>query len=166
MRVLPLLSLCLALSAAAHGCQPDGESVVQRLNALRTSAQTCGGRAWPAAPPLRWHDTLAASARSHAADLAGRDRLDHLGESGASLRQRLRDAGYAMRLAGENLAGGPETLDEALVQWLASPAHCENLMEARFEEAGLACVTGPGSLQRYWVLQLAAPVAVRSSPGR
>lgn len=161
MRVLPLLSLCLALSPAARGCQPDDESVMQRLNALRASAQTCGGRAWPAVPALRWQDTLAASARVHATDLAARDRLDHLSANGASLRQRLRDAGYAMRLAGENLAGGPETLDEALVQWLASPAHCENLMEARFEEIGLACVTGPGSLQRYWVLQLAAPARTK-----
>ena len=30
--------------------------------------------------------------------------------------------------------------------------------------SGLACVAGPGKLQRYWVLELAAPV--RSSPGR
>ncbi|MDR7335187.1 CAP domain-containing protein [Roseateles asaccharophilus] len=161
MRVLLLLSLCLALSPATQGCQPGIDATLAALNALRASPQTCGGRAWPAVPALRWQDTLAASARSHAVDLAGRDRLDHLGANGAPLRQRLREAGYAMRLAGENLAGGPETLDEALVQWLASPAHCENLMEARFEEAGLACVTGPGSLQRYWVLQLAAPARTK-----
>ncbi|MFN3305031.1 MAG: CAP domain-containing protein, partial [Roseateles sp.] len=112
-------------------------------------------------PALRWHDALAAAAQRHAQDLAARGRLDHLGAEGASLRTRLRAAGYALRQAGENLAGGPETLDEALAQWLASPVHCENLMEPQFQELGLACVTGAGPLQRYWVLQLAAPARAR-----
>jgi uncharacterized protein YkwD len=74
-----------------------------------------------------------------------------------------------MRVSGENLAGGPQTLDEALAQWLASPTHCENLMAAEFEDFGLACVASRGRLQRYWVLQMAAPAgkrSVRSSPGR
>ena len=59
-----------------------------------------------------------------------------------------------MRLAGENLAAGPDSLDEALAQWLASPAHCDNLMAAEFEDMGLACVSGPGRYERYWVLHL------------
>lgn len=109
---------------------------------------------------------LMASARRYAQELAARDRIDHLGAAGSSLRARLREGGYAMRTAGENLAGGPETLDEAMAQWLASPAHCENLMLAEFQEFGLACVSGPGRYKHYWVLHLAAPVAgqARSSP--
>ena len=89
-----------------------------------------------------------------------------LAATGSSLRTRLRAAGYAMKLSGENLAGGPETLDEALAQWLDSPAHCENLMLAEFQEFGLACVPGPGRFQRYWVLHLATPVVARQQPAR
>lgn len=165
-----LLPLLLGLTAAAalaqEGCPPSGEAALARLNALRAQPQACGERVWPAAAALRPSAALAASAHRHAVELAARDRLDHVGAGGTSLRTRLREAGYAMRTAGENLAGGPETLDEAIAQWLASAAHCENLMAPDFQDFGLACVSGAGQLQRYWVLQLAAPARPRSSPDR
>jgi uncharacterized protein YkwD len=164
VRASLLISACLAMPPAHAGdCPPAPEAVVAAVNALRAQPRSCGARAWAAAPALRWQPLLADAAARHARDLAARDRLDHAGADGATLRQRLRAAGYAMRLSGENLAGGPETLDEVLAVWLASPAHCDNLMQAGFEEVGLACVAGPGRLQRYWVLELATP---RSSPGR
>lgn len=163
MRLCLLALLLLTpLAGAEPDCQPAADAALAALNALRAEARPCGERVWPAVPALRADARLAEAAQRHAARLAGQDRLDHA--AGASLRTRLRDAGYVMRLAGENLAGGPETLDEALAQWLASPAHCENLMLADFQEFGLACVSGPGRLQRYWVLELALPT--RSSPGR
>lgn len=152
---LPLL-LSASLAAAQPGCQPAGDVIQAAVNALRAQGRPCGERLWPAAPALRENPLLAESARRYALVLAARDRLDH-GATGTSLRTRLRETGYLMRQAGENLAGGPETLDEALAQWLASPAHCENLMLGDFQEFGLACVIGPGQLQRYWVLHLAAP---------
>ncbi|RZL35943.1 MAG: CAP domain-containing protein [Rubrivivax sp.] len=155
----PVLLLVLAPAVLAADCQPDAETATRALNAVRAQAQSCGA----AAPALRWHALLGASAHRHALELADRDRLDHVSASGATLRTRLREAGYAMRVSGENLAGGPVTLDEALAQWLASAGHCQNLMLADFQEFGLACVTGPGKLQRYWVLQLAAPAVPRSA---
>ena len=167
MRVWPSLLLTLAAAAPAAlaaDCRPDTEAATRALNALRARAQSCGERVWPAARALRWQPLLEESSRRYALELAARDRLDHISLSGGTLRTRLYEAGYAMRVSGENLAGGPESLDEALAQWLASPTHCENLMAADFEDFGLACVIGPGKLQRYWVLELAAPV--RSSPGR
>ncbi|WP_422011616.1 CAP domain-containing protein [Roseateles sp.] len=153
---LPLL-LFASLAVAEPDCQPAGEAAQAALNTLRAQAQPCGGRVWPAVQALRASPQLAESAQRYARELAARDRVDHLGAAGASLRVRLREVGYAMRLAGENLAGGPDSLDEVLAQWLASPAHCENLMLADFQEFGLACVSGPGQLQRYWVLHLAQP---------
>jgi uncharacterized protein YkwD len=173
MRVLLPLWIGLAglgglVPARAEGtCQPDPAAAVRALNALRAQPQVCGGRTWPAASALQWQATLGESARRHAAELAGRDRLDHVSASGANQRTRLREMGYAMRASGENLAGGPETLDDVLALWLSSPAHCENLMAADFQEFGLACISGAGQLQRYWVLQLAAPASgFRSTPDR
>jgi uncharacterized protein YkwD len=157
---------CMGAAAADGACMRDEALAVRALNALRAQAQTCGGRLWPAASALRWQATLGNSARRYAQELAAQDRLDHIGADGATLRTRLREAGYVMRMSGENLAGGPETLDEVLALWLASPAHCENLMAADFQEFGLACVSGPGRLQRYWVLQLASPVAPRPGAPR
>ncbi|KQV88238.1 CAP domain-containing protein [Pelomonas sp. Root1237] len=167
--LLPLLLglTALAPAVAQQSCQPDAAAVQAMLNALRTQPQACGERVWPAVAALRASTVLADSARRYAEELAARDRIDHVGAAGTSLRTRLREAGYLMRSAGENLAGGPETLDEAMAQWLASPAHCENLMAVDFQEFGLACVTGPGRLQRYWVLHLAAPATrPKSSPDR
>lgn len=156
-RLLPsLLAGCL-LSQAAVACQPDAEVALAALNRLRQEARRCGNQDFAAAGPLRWNPLLLDSAQHYAKDLAQRDRIDHVGEAARSLRLRLADAGYAMKSAGENLAGGPETLDEVIATWLASPGHCENLMWPSFSEAGLACVTGPGQLQRYWVLHLAEP---------
>jgi uncharacterized protein YkwD len=165
--------LCLLLATplvlANPDCQPSSDAALAALNAARARAQQCGGRLWPAAGALRGHPLLADSAHRYAVELAARDRIDHIGPSGTSLRTRLREAGYLMRVSGENLAGGPETLDEALAQWLSSPSHCENLMLADFQEFGLACVSGPGRFRHYWVLHLAAPAAAqrpRSSPDR
>lgn len=158
MRVcLPLL-LFTSLAVAQPGCQPASEAAQAALNQARARVQQCGENLWPAVPALRSNPVLAASARRYALELAARDRIDHIGGAGTSLRTRLREAGYAMRLSGENLAGGPETLDEALAQWLTSPAHCESLMLADFQEFGLACVSGPGQFKHYWVLHLAAPM--------
>lgn len=161
MRARLLLLMAASTAAAQPDCQPSPEAAWAAVNAVRARAQQCGEGQWPAVQGLQASPLLAASARHYAMELAARDRVDHVGSAGDSLRTRLRDAGYVMRLAGENLAGGPETLDEALAQWLASPTHCANLMGAEFQEFGLACVNGPGHFQRYWVLHLATPAAAR-----
>lgn len=159
--VLPALMLVALVSASGtQACQPEAEQALAALNQLRAQARQCGTKSWAAAAPLRWNPVLAESAQRYARELAQRDRIDHVGESASSLRARLREVGYVMKVAGENLAGGPESLDEAVATWAASPTHCENLMWPSYTEAALACVTGPGKLQRYWVLHLAEPVQV------
>ena len=161
MRACLILLLGASSALAQTDCQPAPDAALAALQALRAQARSCGERVWPAAQALKLHPVLAASARRYAAELAARDRIDHVGAAGDSLRARLREAGYTMRVSAENLAGGPETLDEALAQWLGSPAHCENLMLADFSDFGVACVAGPGRFQRYWVLHLAAPAVPR-----
>jgi len=157
---------CAAAVAAApdggSGACPDGleaEEVLRKLNALRASARSCGTLALPAAATLRWDARLVASSQRYAQELARRDSLSHEGQQSRSLRERLSGAGYRMRLAGENLAAGPETLDEALAQWLSSPDHCDNLMAADFEDVGLACVAAGGRYERFWVLHLGRSAA-------
>jgi len=38
---------------------------------------------------------------------------------------------------GENIAAGAMTPDEVTAGWLASPAHCENIMDGRFLLIGI-----------------------------
>jgi len=168
-----VLVLCLLLAAARCWAEealpacPAGltpELVLQRLNALRAEPRPCGGAERAAAPALRWDLRLAAAAEAYAGELAQRDTLSHVGLRAHSLRERLSAAGYLMSSAGENLAAGPESLDDALQIWLASAAHCQNLMAPELVDAGLACVAAPGRYQRFWVLHLGR--SPRSSPDR
>jgi uncharacterized protein YkwD len=40
--------------------------------------------------------------------------------------------------------------------WMASPGHCANIMNARFRDIGLACVSGTASntYRSYWTMTL------------
>ncbi|MBT9458345.1 MAG: CAP domain-containing protein [Burkholderiaceae bacterium] len=151
------LLLCLAAPLALGEPTPCSAmntqaEALRQLNDLRVRGASCGNSAFAAAPPLRWEERLAQSARGYARELAERDELSPLRHS--VLRERFRGAGYRLRLAGENLAAGPEQVDELLALWLASPAHCANLLEPRFVDIGLACVPGRASGEPFWVLHL------------
>jgi uncharacterized protein YkwD len=87
--------------------------------------------------------------------------------SGHSPAQRVRAAGYQENLVGENIAYGPKSIDEVVQGWLDSPDHCENIMDPRFSQMGIAYA--PGQLARhglYWVQLLAAPRPVVSPASR
>lgn len=161
---LLLFLACLAASVAAAAppepspCQPVAEQVLALANAWRQEARQCGRRAFEAAPPLHWNQSLQQSAQRFATELAARGALSHQGIGSPTLRERVREAGYALRAVGENLAAGPLGLDEAFSLWTGSEEHCSNLMRPDFEELGLACVKGAGPYERFWVLHLAAPV--------
>ena len=154
--------LCVAPGLGA-ACQPSQADVVRALNHIRAAARHCGS-VHGAAGAVTWDERLAASALAHAGEMAAQDEISHRGLSGGTLRQRLSAVAYPLATAGEALGGGPEALDEMLELWLSSPGHCETLMGPEYIHVGAACVAAPGRLQRYWVLQLAAPQRPRSSP--
>jgi uncharacterized protein YkwD len=122
------------------------------VNAARGEPRFCGTQWFPAAGPLTYSDTLTRAAIVHAVDMAQRDRMDHAGSDGSSPSERLTRVGYAWRLSGENLALGYDDVDAMMRGWLASPGHCANIMDARFEEMGAAFAVGDaGDAQFYWV---------------
>jgi len=128
------------------------------VNAARARGADCGNRAFAPAPPLRLSATLAEVALGHAADMAAHDYFEHQDRAGHSPAERVRAVGYRESLVGENIAYGPETPEEVVRGWLDSPGHCENIMDPRFAEMGIAY--SPGSATRrglFWVQLLAAP---------
>lgn len=161
-RVLTALASALLVSpivaATPRECQPAPEQVMAALNAIRAAGMSCSARheatSAAAVAPLRWSDELAASAHEYALELAARDAVSHEGQVLRTLSKRVRAAGYRMQVAGENLAAGQEELDDVIDQWMASHDHCENMMLPEFQDAGLACVAGPGHYGYYWVLHL------------
>ena len=134
--------------------------VLQRVNEVRATGTTCGTKSMAPAPPLHPSATLDEVAAEHASDMARHDYFEHVDLSGRSPADRLRALGYHERLVGENIAYGPQTADEVVSGWLHSPGHCENIMDPRFAEMGIAFA--PGQVSRrglYWVQVLAEPSA-------
>jgi uncharacterized protein YkwD len=132
--------------------------VLDEVNAVRARGTRCGGRSMGAARPLQLSATLGTAAAEHAVDMAQHDYFEHVDLGGRSPADRVRAIGYRYTLIGENIAYGPASADEVVSGWLHSPDHCENIMDPRFAEMGLAYAPGQGSRRGlYWDQELAAP---------
>ncbi len=132
--------------------------VLGEVNAVRARGARCGARSLGPAPPLRLSWTLGSAASAHALDMAQHDYFEHVDLSGHSPADRVRATGYLDRLVGENIAYGPASADEVVAGWLHSPGHCENIMDPRFVEMGLAYAPGQGARRGlYWDQVLATP---------
>jgi|SRR5579863_2344266 len=130
------------------------------VNEVRAHGARCGAKSFAPAPPLNLSGTLATVALGHASDMADHSYFEHQDLSGHSPADRVRAVGYREKLVGENIAYGPQSVDEVMRGWLDSPGHCENIMDPRFAEMGLALAQGRGVRHGlYWVQLLAEPRA-------
>jgi uncharacterized protein YkwD len=133
---------------------------LELVNDVRAHGARCGERSFGPVPPVRLSGTLAEVAYAHAIDMAQHDYFEHLDRAGRSPADRVRAVGYRENLVGENIAYGPQSAEEVVQGWLDSPGHCENIMDARFAEMGIAYAQGQDSKHGlYWVQLLAAPRA-------
>lgn len=131
---------------------------LQLVNEIRARGTRCGERSFAPAPPVRLSGTLAGVALGHAADMAEHNYFEHEDLAGRSPAQRVRAVGYQEKLVGENIAYGPKSAEEVVQGWLDSPGHCENIMDPRFAEMGIAYAAGRASKRGlYWVQLLADP---------
>jgi uncharacterized protein YkwD len=117
--------------------------VLELVNRARAQSRRCGGRAFNATVPLKLSAALADAALAHSLDMATRDYFDHRGPDGSTPASRVTRAGYSWRVVGENIAAGVATPEGAVEGWLQSPAHCENLMDPRFVDMGVAYAVNP-----------------------
>lgn len=134
------------------------ERALQLVNEARARGARCGQRSFEPAPPLRLSGILSDLASQHAADMAEHNYFDHVDLRGATPADRLHAVGYRERLVGENIAYGVDSIDEAVQGWLASPGHCENIMDPRFTEMGIGYAAGTTSRRGlYWDQVLTEP---------
>jgi uncharacterized protein YkwD len=132
--------------------------VLQLVNEVRTTGSRCGGKSFAPAAPLQGSGTLDSVAADHAADMARHDYFEHVDLQGNTPADRVRDSGYREKLVGENIAYGPTSAEEVVAGWLHSTGHCENIMDPRFVEMGVAVTPGRGSRRGlYWDQVLAEP---------
>jgi uncharacterized protein YkwD len=141
--------------SAASSDAIDSE-LLARINAARAHARRCGSKPFAAAPALQPSALLRAAAEQHAHDMLVHNYFAHEGHDGSSPAQRVTGTGYRYRIVGENIASGPQNAAEAVAGWIASPEHCENLMDARFMESGVAYAASTSGPPRiYWVQEFA-----------
>ncbi len=130
------------------------------VNEARARGTRCGTRWFAPAPPVRLSGTLGGVALGHANDMAEHDYFEHEDLAGRTPADRVRAVGYRETLVGENIAYGLRSADEAVRGWLDSPGHCENIMDPRFAEMGIAYAQGRAVKHGlYWVQVFAAPRA-------
>lgn len=134
------------------------QRVISYINALRSQSRVCGEKSYPAAPAISWNNKLSLAALTHSDDMADNNFFAHKGSSGLSASERVSNANYNWKTVAENIAGGTDTPEQTLDQWMASPGHCHNLMNSDHTEFGLACTRNNLSDYRvYWTLVLASP---------
>jgi uncharacterized protein YkwD len=121
---------------------PDEHAAVELevlaiVNEYRGRGANCGGQPFGSASPLRMNAALRCAARKHSLDMATRGFFDHDNPDGQDPFDRIELAGYDFRAAGENIAAGQPTAQEAMDSWMTSPGHCMNIMSAEFTEIGV-----------------------------
>ena len=164
--IAALFAVALASGAIAGDAVVGRESdakirarVVELVNRARNESRICGSERFAAAPPLNISRKLTDAASEHASDMARKKFFEHRGSDGSQPKDRVLRAGYKPRLTGENIAYGPESAEEVVAGWLASPGHCANIMDTRFQDIGVDLASGRKRGQIYWVQTFGAPLA-------
>lgn len=135
-----------------------GRRILELTNAARSRPRRCGSESFAAAPPVTLSAKLARAALEHSRDMAAHNIFDHIGSRGDSPGERMTQAGYRWRLAGENIASGMTSADAVMNGWLGSPHHCQNIMTPGFTEMGVAYDYDPGSADGiYWTQVFGTP---------
>ncbi len=150
----------LALGACASGgIVPKGATSPQQLSqgsmltAINAARAANGGHR-----PMRYNTALETAARTQVRLMVEKDQLAH--DVGMKLRERVTAAGYRGAV-GENLAGGQQTLEQAIEGWLNSPGHRATLLSDKFVEFGLAVARVPAARKSrygiYWCFIAGGP---------
>jgi hypothetical protein len=92
--------------------------------------------------PLIFNPTLSKAAASKGSDMFANQYWAHTSPSGKEPWAFISEAGYSYRVAGENLARDFAVSEQVVKAWMASPTHRANIVNAAYEEIGVAVVNG------------------------
>lgn len=144
MRIFPRLAvlLCLVFFASlATYAQTGASATEQQLFSLVNRA-----RQQQNLPALRWNETLAATARRHAAVMAQHGVAEHVFAGEPTLASRATQAGLRFSWLAENVAqsAGIEAIH---AEFQKSPNHRANMLDSGMDSIGIGVVErGGGSL--------------------
>ena len=132
----------LALSAILFA----GERAISQSTAAQTLLQSANrDRAVHGLAPLKWSAPLAAAAQHHASRMAEQNTLSHQLPGEAGLAERAAQTGARFSSIAENIAEGPAA-ESIHRQWMNSPPHRANLLDAQLDSVGIAVENRGGTL--------------------
>ncbi len=143
-------------------CQmtPGEEVMLQQVNSARLQTRDCGSTTYSAVAPLKWDCKLQKAALVHSLDMANNNFLNHTGSNGLGPEFRIEEQGYQVRTWGENIAAGYTNVVDAIAAWLESSGHCQNIMNPKVTDLGMASAENSNSDYRiYWTQVFAQPAA-------
>jgi len=101
-------------------------------------------------PALIWCDVLADAARAHSRDLAVTNTFSHTSSDGTTMRERITATGLANMGAAENIDGGSATPEGAMINWLGSTHHRNNILHTEMTHIGVGFYTLPGTQWEFY----------------
>ncbi|WP_137247366.1 CAP domain-containing protein [Herbidospora galbida] len=122
------------------------ENEVVRLTNAERAKGGCG--------PLTHDAKLRTAAFNHSADMSAKNYFSHDSADGRSFGDRLKQAGFSFRAAGENIAKGYQTAAQVVQGWMNSPGHKANIMNCTYTHIGVGHVVAGGP---YWTQDFAKP---------
>lgn len=90
-------------------------------------------------PALRQSADLTRSAQGWSDEMVASDVFSH----GSDFAARISVAGYDWTAAGENIATGLATPREVVSAWMASPGHCQNILNPTYRNLGVGVNARP-----------------------
>ncbi len=131
------LAILISSSQAAYG-QDKGSAQILFESANRE--RTAHGLAL-----LKWSATLAGAALHHAQLMAAQNTLSHQLPGEPGMADRATQGGARFSLLAENVAEGPSA-ESIHRQWMDSPPHRANLLDAELDSVGIAVAERNGTL--------------------
>ena len=126
------LAAWIALPPAA------GAQVGDVIDPMRVVELTNRSRSEARLTPLRIEPRLTAAARAKLEDMLARDYFEHRTPDGRQPWWFIRQAGYRIHYAAENLAKGYFTETDLQRDWMRSRGHRANILGKHFTEIGVA----------------------------
>ncbi|MEV7262697.1 CAP domain-containing protein [Micromonospora aurantiaca] len=132
-------------ATATTGLSAELQKVVTIVNQERAKA---GCKA------LTVNAKLNLAAQRHSQDQADHKKMDHTGSDGSQPWDRVKAAGYAYRMVGENVAWNYQTPAAVMEGWMNSEGHRKNILNCSYTQIGVGVARSNGP---YWTQVFATP---------
>lgn len=153
MLKIPLFGLCAALALTACQSQTGAgftQTMPVQVSGVNTAVAAEGEvlsainaeRANYGLQPLEYNGLLTRAARGHVDDMVSNNIFSHIGSGGGTAADRARQVGYQYCIVGENISMGHASIQAAVLGWMASKGHRDNILNRKFDEIGIGIGEG------------------------